>query len=329
MKLLSIIVPLYNSARYLPKCLESLLTQDIPSEDYEIILVNDGSPDNSLKIAEGYASKNGNIRIYSQENSGTSGARNAGIRNATGKYLYFVDPDDYILENSLACILDKVEEENLDILRFGYMEVNEDYHPTSSVKRPPIIDYSPEIMDGCTFMGKRLGVACYVWTYLFRTSLIRDNNLFFIEGVYFDDTPWLPQVLRKASRVNSVNFQRHFYLIRGNSLVQSKDRITIRKKIEGQTYLINELKSQMETTNNSYALQWYRSVIAHCIVSLLSISGQQEKDEVQSICRFVSSSGALPLPVNGSTTRNRIKLRLINISPYLFCLIIKVKNIFK
>ena len=117
--LLSIIVPLYNSAAYLPRCLESLLHQDISLEEYEILLINDGSPDNSLDIVNEYALKYPNIRAFSQENKGTSGARNTGLLEARGTYVYFVDPDDYVLENSLRVILNRMEEASLDALRFG------------------------------------------------------------------------------------------------------------------------------------------------------------------------------------------------------------------
>ena len=111
---LSIIVPLYNSEKYLPKCLDSLLDQDIQESEYEIILVDDGSPDNSRFIAGEYARAHSNIVVISQANKGTSGARNTGLRHASGKYVYFVDPDDYILNNSLSRLLRHMEEKSLD-----------------------------------------------------------------------------------------------------------------------------------------------------------------------------------------------------------------------
>ena len=110
---LSIIVPLYNSEKYLPKCLDSLLNQDIPEQDYELILVDDGSPDGSREIAEEYALRHSNIIVLTQSNKGTSGARNTGIRRACGRYLCFVDPDDFILENSFSVLIRRMEEHHL------------------------------------------------------------------------------------------------------------------------------------------------------------------------------------------------------------------------
>lgn len=101
---LSIIIPIYNVEDYIDKCLQSLYDQDLPIEHYEIIAVNDGTPDSSMKIVEHYANRFNNIKIVNQKNSGVSIARNNGISNATGDYITFVDPDDWITRNSLGVI---------------------------------------------------------------------------------------------------------------------------------------------------------------------------------------------------------------------------------
>lgn len=321
-KLLSIIVPMYNSEAYLPKCLDSLLHQDIPFEDYEIILVNDGSPDGSKALAEDYASKYPNIVVLSQENKGTSGARNTGIRYALGKYVYFVDPDDYILENSLKDILQKMAEESLDVLRFGYTEVDEEYKPTKSCKHPEQPDYSSKIMDGYTFMGERLGVACYVWTYLFRLSLIKDNGIYFIEGDYFDDTPWLPKLLSIAKRVDSVDWKRHFYLIRSNSLVQSSSIKDVQRKITGQSFLIGEMQRQMAKVESDNAIKWYKMMITHCVITLLTLVSRHIFDERRRYINELKDGKVFPLSSYRKSRTGLIKVSMINLSPGLFCRLI-------
>ena len=322
MKRLSIIVPLYNSEKYLPKCLDSLLNQDIPHDEYEIILVNDGSPDGSKQLAEEYAKCNPNIIVLSQQNKGTSGARNTGILQATGQYLYFVDPDDYILENSLCVLLDKMDRDRLDILRFGYREVDEQYQPTKSCKHPEQPDYSPQIMDGCSFLAKRLGIACYVWTFIFKTSLIKDNDIYFLEGDYFDDTPWLPRVFQKAKRVDSIDYYRHFYLIRVNSLVQANNPGSIEKKIEGQVFLIKELSQQRNSTNNLPARKWYQRMLAHCAISLLNMVGIHRFSIRKQYLNILQSNAVLPLSWSMASAINKCKVFLINISPDLYCRLI-------
>ena len=319
MKLLSIIVPMYNSEKWLPKCVESLLRQDIPLEEYEIILVDDGSPDGCRKMAEEYSARYSNIIVLTRPNGGTSAARNTGIHTAQGKYLYFVDPDDYILENSLKAILHRMEEESLDVLRFAYTEVDEAGNEAHSVKHPEPIDYSPGVMDGGAFMAERLGGACYVWTYLFRTALIKDNSIYCQEGVYFDDTSWLPLVLMQAKRVESIDVRRHFYLIRSDSLVQAVTPSAMQKKIKGLKYIIRELQRQKETITNDLALKWYGRMLSLSVLSFLSSIGKYEFVQRKEAIQFLKDQNVFPLSFYRCTNRNRIKIMMINISPELVC----------
>jgi len=98
---LSFIVPVYNAEIYLPDCLNSLLRQDIPHSDYEIICINDGSKDKSLAVMQDYQARFPNIQIIDKENGGVTTARNAGLAAAMGDYIWFVDSDDFIKENVL------------------------------------------------------------------------------------------------------------------------------------------------------------------------------------------------------------------------------------
>ena len=114
---LSIIVPVYNGARYLGSCLDSLLEQDI--EDYEILCVDDGSTDGSAGIADGYAQAHGNVRVIHQENAGVCAARNAGAAAARGDYIWFVDCDDLLAPNCLAALRAQALKTNCDRLTLG------------------------------------------------------------------------------------------------------------------------------------------------------------------------------------------------------------------
>ena len=128
---LSFIVPVYNVAPYLRKCVDSLLAQDY--DDYEIILVDDGSTDDSPQICDEYARMSQESRVKSQElpcirvihqvNAGLSAARNTGIKDAKGEYICFVDSDDYWEENVLGSLMEQVERDDLDVLRFDYQNV--------------------------------------------------------------------------------------------------------------------------------------------------------------------------------------------------------------
>lgn len=116
---LSFIVPVYNTENYLAECLDSLLEQDIPKEEYEIICVNDGSTDGSPDILQEYANAHSNILVIDQENGGLSSARNAGLNVAMGEYIWFVDSDDFIQRNILLNFQSKIRNSHCDRLNFG------------------------------------------------------------------------------------------------------------------------------------------------------------------------------------------------------------------
>ena len=208
---LSIIVPIYNVAPYLRKCVDSLLAQDI--SDYEIILVDDGSPDECPQICNQYAERYSNIKVIHQPNAGLSAARNTGIAAATGDYIMFVDSDDYLQPNVLGALMEQVRRDNLDVLRFNYQNVNEQYEvflPFKDAKRD--VDYSEDIVDGESFLNKRLGPACYAVLFIVRHELLQD--CLFTPNIYFEDTDWTPRMLIKAKRVASTPLVVYNYLWR-------------------------------------------------------------------------------------------------------------------
>lgn len=325
---LSIVVNMYNTAQYMPRCMESLLEQDIPASDYEIILVNDGSPDNSLEMANDYANKakeNGwpLIRVCSHENKGLAGARNTGVDAATGEYLCFVDPDDYIEKNSLSELLAKMDAEQLDMLRFGYQKVDENYQFVPDSADEAHFDYSDHIMTGTEFLATRLGVACYVWAYVYRLAFIRENRIWFYEGGYFDDTPWLPRVLQAAKRVNCVNVRHQYYLQRTGSLVHTKSAVSIKRKCDGQLALIEEMQRQMQTADKC-TLGWYTNLIANSVLSILTAAAVTDYGQVKTYINKLNQLRVFPIKGRNRKKSARVKLMLVNLSPRLYCLVLNI-----
>ena len=118
--LISIIIPAYNAEKYIQQCIISLARQDLPQDNYEILVVNDGSTDSTLSILERLSKEYPNIHILTTKNQGVSAARNLGIKTAQGKTLLFVDADDYMAENVLSTIHHTMEADQLDLLVFNY-----------------------------------------------------------------------------------------------------------------------------------------------------------------------------------------------------------------
>lgn len=318
---LSIIVPLYNSAKWLDKCLTSLVQQDIPDSEYEVICVNDGSPDNSEEIALSYAQKYKQIKVFSQENKGASGARNTGLRNAVGQYVTFVDPDDYVEPNGYGRLIRQMEDESLDMLRLNYQMVDEQYNVVEKPRSAQLIDYSSEIMEGNRFLGQRLGLACFIWTFIYRTSLLKDNGIWFCEGDYYDDTPWTPRVCRAASRVNSVDVVQYYYLQREGSLVKSSDPKSIKKKMDGRFLLIDLLQEQMRSVNDKDAMNWYQGMMAHVVLGALTSVATNDFENVNAVVSKLKNLKVFPLSYNNSLSNVVKKLRMVNFSPKLFCVL--------
>ena len=205
---LSIIVPVYNVEQYLSKCVESLLHQDLSPEEYEIILVEDRSPDRCGDICEEFASNYSNIKVIHRENGGLSAARNSGISVARGRYVQFVDSDDYLEPEVLKTLVVKMENEDLDVLRFNYQNVNEKYEVFDPNKAGKVcVDYRDEVCEGVDFLNNRLGPACYVCQFVLRRELVLD--CLFKEGIYFEDMPFFFYVYLKAERISII--RKHFY----------------------------------------------------------------------------------------------------------------------
>lgn len=166
-----------------------------------------------------------------------------------------------------------------------------------------------------------------MWTFLFRSAIIKDNSKYFQEGVYYDDTTWLPQVLMMANRVDSMNVKRHFYLIRSDSLVRSVTPQAIRKKVEGKQFIIEELLQQTSLIHNENALKWYGFMLALCVLSLLSLVAEHEYHESKKYIKRLNSLRVFPISSYRLGTRNRMKAMMVNLSPLLFCRYIHSRSV--
>ena len=325
MKRLSIISTLFRTAAYLPKCIDTLLSQDLSAEEYEIILIDDGSPENDLEIAQSYAERYDHIKVISQKNKGLAGARNTGLSAATGTYVCFVDPDDYIEPNSLASLLVQMDEEQLDMLRCDYHVVNEDYCEIPKTRDAQILDYSPGIMDGKVFLTQRLGYACYVWTFIFRRSVITDNGISFREGDYFDDTVWLPQVCCAARRVNSIPVKRYYYLQRGNSLVNTKSVDATKRKLDAQLVIVERLQEQRQRMDASVQA-WYTGMNSKTALSILTTAAVACPQECRRYLIALREFGVFPLRLPVGTKSQKVKCLALNVCPRLLCRLVNLRS---
>lgn len=320
--LLSIIVPVYNVEKYLCKCVDSLLAQDLSPEEYEIILVDDGSTDQGGEICDAYAMNHSNVIVIHQKNGGLSAARNSGIDVAKGKYIQFVDSDDYLEPNVLKSLVEKMESDELDVLRFNYRNVNEQYKIVEPNKDPKrFVNYSEEVCDGLNFLNKRLGPACYACQFMVRRELLVDCK--FKEGIYFEDTEWTPRMLIKAQRAASTDLMVYNYLFREGSITQSVDEAKKRKVLADKLQLVDSLKAQMQQVTDK---RWFEGMIAQTVISIISYVAANYYPNRKEVMAALTKKDIFPLSTYQSNQTGKRKIAWANISPRLLCFMLYLKN---
>lgn len=215
MLLISIVIPVYNVEKYLSDCLDSCVKQNLGYNQYEIIIINDGSPDNSLGIAKEYEKKYSHIHVFSQDNSGLSVTRNNGLKLAKGKYVWFVDSDDRIRENCLKEIVDKCEEDNLDLLAICGARVIDGIED----RRFSYTDLS--ITSGIEVLNKKETIPFPVQFSVFRRQFLLENRLNFYPGIFHEDAEFSPRAYFYAKRVGFINDILYLTTINPNSITRT------------------------------------------------------------------------------------------------------------
>lgn len=324
----SIIVPIYNVEQYLQKCVDSLLNQDMPSSEYEIILVDDGGHDKCPQICDRYAAAHDNIRVVHRENGGLSAARNSGIEVAQGEYVMFVDSDDYIEPNVLGGLMNQVEREELDVLRFDYQNVrltNErvrelesegEYEVFEPNKQPHKADKRYEIVDGVAYLNMRMGYACYAWQWIVRKKIVS----MFTKGIHFEDVDWLPKMMLKAKRVNSTQTVVYDYFWREGSITQTQgNKDKIRRNIEDLLSVIEAYNSYQNQYPNC---PWLRNMQSSLVAGVLATIAREFYREREDYISRLHEINVFPLAIANQGKTYVRRARIINLlGAYVFCTI--------
>lgn len=188
MKKVSIIVPVYNVEQYLPECLESIFAQEY--ESMEILCVEDCSEDGSLEILKKYAQKDHRVRIIRHnQNRGLSAARNTGLENATGKYVLFVDSDDFLEKNAIQLLYHEAEQKKTDIVYFDYIKFCDE--SSVDIVAPKTVWHSYDgVYTGSEFFCATMQnneFEVMAWRQFFRRDFLEQNHIRFLEGIYHED----------------------------------------------------------------------------------------------------------------------------------------------
>lgn len=219
MKKLSVVVPCYNVADFLVRCLDSLVEQDLSAAEYEVIAVDDGSTDTTGEICDRYAANYPQVQVVHQRNGGLSAARNAGLDLAQGEYVWLVDGDDYVMPYCLRKLVEIAQSNCLDLLAFCSKEVEEDE------LQPSVKNYFRQevnVQSGAAYLSTHW-MQGPVWWYITKRELIQKEHIRFPEGHMLEDAAYTPDVILKAQRLAKIDAICYFYVQRKSSIMHSTD----------------------------------------------------------------------------------------------------------
>lgn len=221
---LSYIVTVYNTENMIARCMKSLLEQNLEEDEYEILLVDNGSTDNSGSVCDEYAAKYNNVRALHLENLGAGASRNSGIKAAKGEYIWYIDSDDLIEPNVTRDLLYKAIEQSLDVISFDLQLAWEDENLNVLRTEPYIITNKSgkDVMDGEEY-SLNVGMPSAQWCSLYRRQFLLDNNLWFIEKITYEDQEYTPRAYYLAKRASHVNVIVYNYIQRPGSITKNID----------------------------------------------------------------------------------------------------------
>ncbi len=245
---LSIVVPMYNAGPYLEPCVRSLLDQDLEPPEYEILLVNDGSTDDTLQVAERLNARHPNIRIISQQNKGQGAARNLGFERSQGEFVWFVDADDIVARRCLGTLLRILQSHNLDLVTFDILRVLDRTVPEGFgfVADAPL----ERAESGVQYIASH-NYDNGPWGYIIRAEYLRERNVRFVEGHWCEDGMFSLSAIAGARRVAKLPVQVYGYVLNPNSTTSSKSRFHQRTMLGDFLYAVDYFDHFMEGTRQA------------------------------------------------------------------------------
>lgn len=265
--LVSVIIPVYNVEPYLRECLESVFKQTY--RHIEIIAVNDGSTDNSLEILKKFAQQHDNMKIIDQKNQGNSVARNNGLEIARGKYIYFLDADDYILPETIGNLVSQMEKHQLDLIRFAAKPFSDDENFQDFDRN--LYDYSKFFLEGKVYQKKDFlqanirGFSPSPCLYTVKRDLLIKNNIWFKPNLLHEDELFSLEVYLNTNRAM---YDANFYYMRRYRSGSIMTTQTEKKAFDAYYNVLGEISKLFKKYNHPDEIKLIKSRIRSIYISL-------------------------------------------------------------
>lgn len=311
--LISIVVPVYKVEKYLPRCIESILSQTY--KNYELILVDDGSPDNCPKICDDYANEYKNIFVIHQKNSGVSEARNKGIEFANGKYLTFIDSDDYVHQSFLEVLKNTLDSNSVPLSMCNYKRVNDDSKNNIILNKNKIT-----VLNDLAAMDMLLDdqSKCAPWGKLYDAILF--NNVRFPVGKIMEDMFVMPIIFEKSKFIALTSQDLYFYNQEGESITRSKFSYNKLDMVEAAFFWKKHTSLYYPELLEKASIHFFNVVINNCIYLTKNTDdyGITKYDEYKS--KIINNYNFL---LNSRYAKTNTKIKVILLKFGLFRLIFK------
>ena len=319
LKKISIIIPVYKVEQFIRNCLVSIFTQDLSLDAYEVIVVNDGTPDNSMNIVSEFANTYRNLKIINQENQGLSIARNNGLNMACGKYVWFVDSDDWIKEDCLNKIIELIDKYESDVFSMPILYV---FEQKGKINTEDFFISKIEVINGKEYLQKYPFGASV--RFIMRKSFLLKNNLIFHPNLLHEDAVFGIKLLYMANQVCILNQSFYNYRIRNDgSIMSSWKKKNSEDLVLGYKILNSFAKDFIDDKSENSK---YNSIIINNLVASITFARREWvtrdfRGFYSENRSFISKKGLNMMKDNNIGLRYRIKGFIIYLSPLLFCII--------
>lgn len=314
---ISTVVPLYNCAKHIEDCLDSLVEQHIPEEEFEILVINDGSTDNGPEIVRKYVKKYSNIFLHNKENGGVSSARNYGVWHARGRYIHFMDADDILVKGGYSLL--RICEQNADIVRFGNVTVDNridsDQIVNASLTAPRWLRYN----NATEYVNKH-GFPSFVWGCLYKRDYLRDSGIIMHDFKMCEDIVFNIELLCNIMPVRIVSFSGviYKYMLRENSAMTNINKAHLQIAIQdilnafGIVSFYSSKYPKLESAFDSVQSDFQRQLVTRLLAGSFHLSF---------ISRILNEALLIGMfPTKNDNKSSRI-INYIVSSPILLCIV--------